>query len=302
MLLPLDPHRNAFVPSSRSSRATPLCQLTGASCRRKTTLCTEARSVPGWALDSKLPATRVGPLCCPRLSPGPEGLGSVRGWRPRRRFAAVQRQWLYDSARTALPRCVSCSGPKTFAGVTPWRDSPDLTPSPKQRCVAKLGLVPYPDYSDALASEETSTSPCLRPTRVPKHSRPPRPFCYLPRRASTFWSRRILLGSRFPRCRSTAVHPSRAPHHLASHASALDLDPQTDTPHRDRHPVRIRPKPSSSELPAARSPTPPAPPVAELDVQRFSRGAANFKALLHRRVRSVPMPFPASVRPILPWA
>lgn len=111
-----------------------------------------------------------------------------------------------------------------------------------------------------------------------------------------------MLGSRFPQCRSTVVHPSRAPHLLASHASALDLGPQTDTPHRNRHLVRIRPKPSSSELPAARSPTPPAPPVAGLDIQRFFRGAANFKALLHRRVRSVPMPFPASVRPILPWA
>lgn len=31
-------------------------------------------------------------------------------------------------------------------------------------------------------------------------------------------------------------------------------------------------------------------------------GAADFKALLRRRVRSVPQPFPTTERPILPWA
>jgi hypothetical protein len=246
---------------------------------------------PGWVL-SAAPANRPGPKTWVPC------VGDVR---------VVASPPSEDNGSTTLlaSRCLVVSpvrarrpSPESPRGETPltslprrngvaWPNS-DWFPTPTTVMLWPPKRPPRHSVEANISTEALmSTSPFLLPAPRGK---------YLP-------EQRTLLDPRVPRCRSTLVHPSPAP------ASPGLARKRARPRSADRYTASGPTSPSESgrnhhlpEVSAARSPAPPATPVAGSAVQCFFRGAANFKALLHRRVRSVSAPFPAPIRPILPWA
>jgi len=158
MLLPLDPHRNAVVPSSQSSRATPALPTRRSQSSSQDHPGAEARSVPGWALDSKLSATLVG------SSPAPALVALAR--RPGFCAWVTSARLRHLCPKTSARQRYSRRAATPFLLIRPeslhWSHFVARLPWPRSLAETKVHdhtrIGSCPDYGDALVSEETSTS------------------------------------------------------------------------------------------------------------------------------------------------